>query len=234
MDIKIRQSEPSMNKAIYLDIGNSNTKWKSNNQYSQVKTTEFSFSILPDAKKIWVSNVSQKVKDINQENIFYVKSFEKYKSLINGYQVPNSLGVDRWLAMIASYEQNPHKGLLIIDIGSAVTIDIVLRSGIHLGGEIFPGLDKIRKTFPNFPVVDCSNNNELGKNTHEAWSLGTYRMLVNAINQRVDHLSQAIPEVKILVTGGGYHLLQPLLNFPHKYYENLVLDGLAYYAKYMG
>jgi len=222
-----------MFREVFVDIGNTNTKWKSNNQYFQVKTTEFSFSMLPDADRIWVSDVSKTVHSVKEDNIFFAEVSEKYKSLTNGYQVPSSLGVDRWLAMIASYEQNPNKDLLIIDIGSAVTIDIVLNSGIHMGGEIFPGLDKIRKTFPSFPVVDCSNI-QLGTNTDQAWSLGTYRMQVNAVNQRIDHLSQTIPEVNILVTGGGYHLLQPSLDFPHNYYENLVIDGLAYYAKYMG
>ena len=222
-----------MFKEVFVDIGNTNTKWKSNHQYFQVKTTEFSFSMLPDADKIWVSNVSDTVQDVNQDNIFFAEVFEKYKSLTNGYELPSSLGIDRWLAMIASYEQNPNEDLLIIDIGSAVTIDIVLNSGIHMGGEIFPGLDKIRKTFPSFPVVDCSNI-ELGKNTDQAWSLGTYRMQVNAINQRVDHFSQTIPKENILVTGGGYQLLKSALNFQHRYYKNLVLDGLAYYAKYVG
>jgi len=223
-----------MFREVFVDIGNTNTKWKSNNQYFQVKTTEFSFSILPGADRIWVSDVSKIVHSDKEDNIFFAEVSEKYKSLTNGYQVPSSLGVDRWLAMIASYEQNPNKDLLIIDIGSAVTIDIVLNSGIHMGGEIFPGLDKIRKTFPSFPVVNCSNNSELGKNTDQAWSLGTYRMQVNAINQRIDHFLLTIPKVNILVTGGGYELLQSALNFPHKYYKNLVLDGLAYYAKYVG
>jgi len=223
-----------MFREVFVDIGNTNTKWKSNHQYFQVKTTEFSFSMLPDAYKIWVSDVSKIVHSDKEDNIFFAEVFEKYKSLTNGYQVSSSLGVDRWLAMIASYEQNPNEDLLIIDIGSAVTIDIVLNSGKHIGGEIFPGLDKIRNTFPSFPVVDCSNNNDLGKNTDQAWSLGTYRMQVNAINQRVDHFSETIPKVNILVTGGGYQFLQSALNFPHKYYKNLVLDGLAYYAKYMG
>jgi len=60
-----------MFKEVFVDIGNTNTKWKSNHQYFQVKTTEFSFSMLPDADKIWVSNVSDTAQDVNQDNIFF-------------------------------------------------------------------------------------------------------------------------------------------------------------------
>lgn len=51
------------------------------------------------------------------------------------YEKPDSLGVDRWLVMIAAYRNISHaKGLCVIDAGSAITADFIAKSGQHMGG----------------------------------------------------------------------------------------------------
>lgn len=56
----------------------------------------------------------------------------------NGYAEPGRLGVDRWLAMIAAYREQAG-AVLVADIGSALTLDLVDRAGSHRGGYIIPG-----------------------------------------------------------------------------------------------
>ena len=60
--------------------------------------------------------------------------------IINAYAHPSHLGVDRWLAMIGAYNEQP-KATLIIDAGTAITADWVDAQGNHLGGCIAPGVD---------------------------------------------------------------------------------------------
>ena len=59
--------------------------------------------------------------------------------LRNGYRDPAQLGVDRWLAMCAAWQQFPGS-LCVVDAGTAVTIDVVAADGAHSGGLILPGV----------------------------------------------------------------------------------------------
>jgi len=223
-----------MNSLIYLDIGNTNVRWKFGGDYFEMPLTEFNFDTLPKPSKIWVSNVSSNFAIKSRSNFSIVESQKKYKSLVNSYQEPKSLGSDRWLAMIACYELNLGGGFIVVDIGSAVTIDLVDNSGLHIGGVIFPGLLKIRNSFEYFPVVKEINAKEIGKSTKEAWSIGTLDLIVNGINQKIHELKQRMPYANIYLTGGGYEDIQKFIDFSHDYHKNLVLDGLELYADNVG
>ena len=223
-----------MNNCIYLDIGNSNAKWKYKGKYFEVPTTEFNIEDLPESSKIWISNVFADFKFSNKSNISLVESQKSYKSLINSYKKPHMLGSDRWLSMIASYEMNPDKSFILIDIGTAITIDVVNNSGLHLGGVIFPGLEKIRQSF-DFPLLSLDgNSNKIGQSTDEAWTIGTRSVIVNTINHKVREFKEELQNSSIILTGGGYLGIHDYLDFDHNYYENLVLDGLEFFANNMG
>jgi len=223
-----------MNSSIYLDIGNSNTKWKHKGKYFEMPTNEFNMVNLPQSSKIWISNVSSDFVINKNSDISLVESQKRYKSLINAYDKPNMLGSDRWLAMIGSYEINPSKGFFVVDIGTAVTIDIVDNYGLHLGGVIFPGLKKIRNTFDYFPVEKETNAKGIGQSTNGSWSIGTLDLIVNGINQKIHELKQKMPHAKIYITGGGFEDLKKFIEFQYDYHKNLVLDGLELFANNMG
>jgi len=223
-----------MNSYIYLDIGNTNARWKYKGKYFDTRAKEFSLSQLPKSSKIWISNVSSTFIIENKHNFSIVESQKRYKSLINSYEKPNSLGSDRWLAMIACYEMNPGRGFILVDIGTAITIDLVDNSGLHLGGVIFPGLYKIIGTFENFPVSHQINTNEIGQSTKEAWSIGTLDLVVSGINQKIHELKQKIPSANIYFTGGGFEDIRKFIEFPYDYHKNLVLDGLELFADNVG
>jgi len=223
-----------MNSFIYLDIGNSNTKWKYKDEYFEVATSEFSFDKLPKLSKIWVSNVSSNFLIKRKSYISIVESQKKYKSLVNSYKEPKHLGSDRWLAMMASYELSLGKGFIVVDIGSAVTIDLVDNSGLHSGGIIFPGLSKVRNTFEYFPSEEEINMEGTGQSTKEAWSIGTLGLVVSGINQKIHELQHKNPNTKIYLTGGGFEDIKKFIDFPHNYHKHLVLDGLELFASIMG
>jgi len=223
-----------MSSFVYLDIGNSNTKWKFKETYFELPTSQFKLDKLPKTPKIWLSNVSREFFIDDFSNIFVVESQRKYKSLTNSYKEPKLLGSDRWLAMIASYEKSNKSSFITIDIGSAMTIDVVDSLGNHQGGLIFPGLQKIRQSFDNFPLSDCNNIHILGDSTQEAWTIGTLALVVNSINLKVNQLMSEFIDARIFITGGGFMEVKKLLNFPYVYQKNLVLDGLEFFADNMG
>ena len=223
-----------MNSSIFIDIGNSNAKWKYKNKYFVTSTKRFNLDDLPKSSNVWLSNVSSDFLPNNKSNVFIARSKKRYKSLINSYESPDQLGSDRWLAMIASYEINPNQAFAVVDIGTAVTIDAVNNAGIHLGGLIFPGLDKIRKSFDIFPVSLNKNIFSVGQSTEDAWTIGTLNLALNTINQKVKELRVELPDASIFLTGGGYKDIKDFLEFDHSYHEYLVLDGLEIFANNMG
>ena len=223
-----------MISSILVDIGNTNTKWKFEKDYFLLPTEKFELDLLPRCSKIWVSNVSLNFFESKKFNIRFVESQERYKSLVNAYSDPKLLGCDRWLGMIASYELSEEKSFVLVDIGTAITIDIVNKSGAHLGGLIFPGLDKIRQTFHKFSVASSGDINALGLTTEEAWGNGTIALVVNTINQKIREIKNETPDISVFLTGGGYSDLQNFLDFDHVYHKNLVLDGLQFYVDYVG
>jgi len=223
-----------MSSCIFLDIGNTNTKWKYKGEYFETPTNEFTLSRLPKASKIWISNVSSSFIIESKSNFAIVESQEFYKNLKNSYEEPAMLGSDRWLAMIASYEINPNKGFIVVDIGSAVTIDLVGSSGLHMGGVIFPGLINIRKTFDHFPVSSVIGVNDIGQSTKEAWSIGTLDIIINGINRKIHDIKVRDSDANIYLTGGGFEEVEKYLDFSYTYHKNLVLDGLELFAHNVG
>ena len=223
-----------MRRYLFLDIGNTNTNWRFQGKSFKLPTQEFEFDKLPTSEKIYVSNVSQRVFGAANDLVTYVESQKSYKSLINAYHEPKSLGSDRWLGMIASYEYAQGMNFIMVDIGSAVTIDAVDMYGSHLGGLIFPGLEKIRQGF-NFHTVPTGKNIAgVGESTEKAWTIGTLSLIVNTINQKIKELQIKLPEASVFITGGGYSDLQDFIDFEHDHRENLVLDGLEFYANNVG
>jgi len=223
-----------MNSRLLLDIGNTKTKWKFEGRYFALLTEDFVFDKLPKSSSVWVSNVSNRTFINKNNSIYFVESQKQYKSLINAYQDAKSLGSDRWLAMIALNELNQGRDYILIDVGTAVTIDIVNKSGIHLGGLIFPGLGKIRENFDNFPISFNKKITGVGQSTEEGWSIGTLNMVVNTINHKIRELKNELSDVAIFLTGGGYSDIKNFIDFDHDFYEHIVLDGLEFYADNVG
>ncbi|MEM7390107.1 MAG: type III pantothenate kinase, partial [Pseudomonadota bacterium] len=62
----------------------------------------------------------------------------KLATLTCAYQQFKNLGIDRWLAVIAAYVEYPEQNCIIIDAGTATTIDVLNKEGAHLGGWILP------------------------------------------------------------------------------------------------
>ena len=222
-----------MSNSVFVDIGNSFTKWHYEDSYFKTPTNNFEFSDLPSVSKVWSSNVSSKIFKEYEADVFFINTQKKYKSLESSYKNPSQLGSDRWLAMIASYEINQNKSFIVLDIGTAITIDLV-EKGVHKGGLIAPGLSLIQSTINAFPCIEISGINNLGSSTEDAWSIGTNYMVVSFINKKIDEMTSHFPNIDINITGGGFNYLKNYLDFNHNYYDNLVLDGIKLYAEYMG
>ena len=225
---------------IFIDIGNSAVKWRTHETeiFSQNIDT-FSLKLLPKADTVWVSavahtNILEAIKT-EYTNVKEVQSLKQLGKLTLAYKDSSELGVDRFLAMLGALEYFPNDHLLIIDVGSAVTFDVINNKGEHQGGLIMPGLKALRESFSKFSTNDLAlKSTSLKTNTEEAWQSGTHAMLISSINNQIEDYESKYPNGEVLVCGGI--VKEVLLELPNtiSYYDNLVLDGLESYSKSMG
>jgi type III pantothenate kinase len=160
---------------------------------------------------------------------------KKHGNLTIAYESPSELGVDRFLAMLGAIDNFPSTNLLVIDLGSALTIDIVNEDGIHKGGLIMPGLMTLRKSFVKFSTENMSQGLKgLQNNTKDAWLSGTETMLIVTIKEQIKDFQSQYSNGSVLMTGGDITKLSSELPQSLNYFENLVLDGLVSYAESVG
>jgi len=225
---------------LFVDIGHSAVKWRTfDSKVSKESIEFFSASSLPNNKCIWLSAVAHSniVDSIKREfaNVELVLPCKKHGNLTIAYQTPSELGVDRFLAMLGAIENYPSANLLVIDLGSALTIDIVNDDGAHKGGLIMPGLMALRKSFTKFSTENMSQSlTGLQNNTKDAWLSGTETMLIVTIKEQIKDFQSQYSNGVVLLTGGDITKLSNELPQSLNYFENLVLDGLVSYAESVG
>jgi len=157
------------------------------------------------------------------------------------YNNPRTLGTDRWLAMIAAKNEFD-SNLCVIDCGTAVTIDVLTKEGMHVGGLITPGLRTARNSLGlhtnNLPTIvnsDKKINNQsslLAINTEDAILGGTLYQLSAYIELIVSEIKQEFGDnTNCIITGGDAMQIHALSNHHFYYRDGLVLEGLKFVAR---
>lgn len=160
---------------------------------------------------------------------------EQLSGVRNGYADYQRLGMDRWLAVVAGY-QLAGRACVVIDLGTAVTSDLVNAQGQHLGGFIVPGSKLLRAALLEhtqliryedraaWDLLDPSP----GVNTAQAVECGCGLMLSGFVQEqlRVAHRLLGDDPVVIL-TGGDAKAVEPLLPDSTLVVPDLVFRGLA-------
>lgn len=156
---------------------------------------------------------------------------------------PQKIGVDRLLAALAATEKYGITPMLVVDAGSAITVDVV-QNRTFCGGAILPGLGALSQSYPNIsvrlplvPIADSLLNNRPvypGKNTKEAIRNGIYWGTIGAILQLYNLFCvQQKTEVRLILTGGDAHSILPGLSLvlPAQqitHCDTLVLEGINF------
>ncbi|MDP5208383.1 type III pantothenate kinase [Microbulbifer sp. 2205BS26-8] len=154
--------------------------------------------------------------------------------VVCGYDNHSLLGADRWLAMLAAYGQS-RRAALIVDCGSAVTLDLLDNDGRHLGGYIAPGIGLMQRslrvdTHAARSARDIALNDPLcaGRTTDEGVNRGLLLMVLGAIDRALEELQHSAGRESLLwLTGGDAPLLSTFCRREHRLVPDLVLDGLS-------
>jgi len=149
----------------------------------------------------------------------------------NAYPKEKSLGVDRWLVMIAA--KNQYKGALcIVDCGTAITLDCIDTNGIHLGGMIMPGWTLMQQSLFTGTANIGANTDlfplGLADNTQAAVFNGRLNAVKGFIGAGVNAMSN---NCQLILTGGDAVFLYDALQLDAILDTNLVMKGMALEAE---
>ncbi len=252
---------------LLIDAGNSSLKWttlKKNGSLSRQQTLYYDSSPILTFKKILKKNCStndsvtmvsvlgesfdteaQEISKFYSLRFNNIVSTQKLGNITNAYKVPHKLGADRFVAMIGAYhlmnqEKKQKKACIIIDSGTATTIDAVDHTGQHMGGLILPGLNlcssSLLKNTQLLPQWSQKNKKStpvlFAKNTTDAIYSASIMGLSGAIDTICNNMERAIikqsntASVQRIICGGGSQTLLPLLNANYLLQQNLLMHGL--------
>lgn len=155
----------------------------------------------------------------------------------NGYQTPETLGLDRLAAAVGANYLFPKKDLLVIDAGTAITFDLVKGNGTFAGGNISPGLRSRFRALHEFtrqlPLLDASEEPpEIGQTTHDAIRAGVIGGLTFEIDGTIDYLRQRHPGLEVVLTGGDARYFERRLKNPIFVKSEITLIGLNRILEY--
>ncbi|KPK37429.1 MAG: hypothetical protein AMJ69_11570 [Gammaproteobacteria bacterium SG8_47] len=171
----------------------------------------------------------------------FVRASPTALGVVNGYDEPERLGSDRWLALIAARRLCGSHHACVVDCGTAVTVDWLHGDGRHLGGFILPGRDAMiaalaRET--SLAMVAGAATPALpraGASTDDCVSRGTLLAISGAIESAVAALSDEVGgAVWCVLSGGSAQLVASWLSVAYRLEPNVVLDGLALWAQEQG
>ncbi len=152
----------------------------------------------------------------------------------NGYDYPARLGADRWVVMIGARQRALSKGwsgpIVVVMVGTAVTVDAIDSNGRFLGGLILPGHGIMLRALESGTAglhVPTGEVREFPTNTSDALTSGGTYAIAGAIDRMVQHLRQHCgTEPQCVMTGGAGWKMAPSMSVQFELVDNLIIDGL--------
>ena len=156
---------------------------------------------------------------------------------------PASVGIDRLLGAVAvNHIRNSDRAAIVIDLGTAITVDVISAAGTFRGGAILPGIQMSAKALHAFtdrlPEVSLSAGlpeSAIGQSTDMAISSGIYWGVVGALRALLDELQDEMnQEPQVFVTGGNVGGVVAALKIALTHEPHLILSGIALVAEVLG
>jgi type III pantothenate kinase len=165
----------------------------------------------------------------------FVSTARNLGGVTTAYAQPWRLGVDRFVAAIGAHRLAPRRAVCVIDVGTAMTIDLIDARGRHVGGAIIPAprlmvASLLRNTSG---ILQRSGGKGGGKSlfardTRAAIEQGARYAVAGAVDRAVAEARRALgASPLVLLTGGAAPAIGPLIRSAHSSVPDLVLRGLV-------
>lgn len=236
---------------LFIDVGNTKIKWCLTSTGGIEKTGSiFNTELIDlsinseDIKTVFISSVNsenlekqivEKIKPLCP-HIYFAKVNKQF--LETNYS--DELGVDRWLGVLALTEKTK-KNAIIIDSGTALTIDLLLienDSFLHKGGLILPGFHLFNQSLMQNSAAIRLKNKDITidiNNSDMALLHGFLMSVSGAVEKFIMHHHLNFNDIDIYLTGGDANIifdsLEEQLQLKYHRIENAVIEGLKIYKK---
>lgn len=247
-------SQKDTNMLLVVDAGNTKTKWAvfdaQNQQVMQNACLNSELASADFPPKQWplshavVGNVAGSThalmlnNQLTQQGIHvrWASAEAHACGVLNSYQNPKSLGIDRWAALVAAYHAH-QTHCIVVNAGTAITVDaltVTSTGATFLGGTISPGLRLMQMALRQNTAQLNPKNGDVRAfpvNTDDAIYNGCLNAALGVIQTQWQHLEGLVKmPPKLLLSGGDAAVLAK--NLPeylvkhHNIVDNLVLVGL--------
>jgi len=242
----------SRDSILAIDAGNTRIKWGVHREdrfaatralpTSQVDGLEAAWGGDAIANRAIASNVAgPRVREALESAcahagiaLHVIQSQAEQLGVRNGYREPSQLGTDRWAALVAAHG-DAAQNQLVVNVGTALTIDALAGDGRFLGGLIVPGPALMRRSLDRGTAdlrLTEGEYSDFPRATPDAITSGAIHACAGAVERMAAVMAeQGVEPARIVLSGGAAAELAPHLPIEVAIRENLVLDGLVLIAR---
>ena len=241
-----------MSQTLVLDVGNSRMKWglhgprgwmgagvTPNTEIGTLSLRDW--QTLPRPVRVIGVNVAGEAARVRVEAQIarwrlvpqWLTASAAACGVVNSYRVPSQLGPDRWASLVAARQRTLQDGVptaaIVVNAGTAVTIDALDREGRFLGGLIVPGLRlMLRALAENTSALRVTPGTftAFPDNTADALYSGAVQAVTGAIHQMRAGLEHDGEPARCFLAGGAAPEIAPHLTGSVEVVDNLVLEGV--------
>jgi type III pantothenate kinase len=231
---------------LLVDAGNTRIKWAltrgdewlSSGALPTGRAAELSAQFAGSAiSEAWASNVAGEAIETSLREAVaadawhFVAARERQCGVRNGYEQPTQLGSDRWAALISAWDMVGGR-CLVVNCGTATTVDALSDTGEFVGGLILPGIELMQRSLCGATAQLAPGQGKyaaLPRNTADAMYSGAVQAVCGAIERQHALLDDA--DAPVVLGGGAAGILRGRLKLPLRLEDNLVLQGLWLIAR---
>ncbi len=237
---------------LAVDAGNTRIKWALHDgsafvsegwaTISGVGSLDAQWTALPGISRTVIANVAgeavaRELDDLarrRSDAVHWAASAKSQAGVTNHYEDPHQLGVDRWAALIGARSLT-QANCVVVNAGTAMTVDALTSRGDFLGGFILPGFDLMRESLAAKAAKIASESGrfiDFPRTTRDAIASGSIHALCGAVEyMRGAMISAGHDNPEVVLSGGSAELVAVELGLPVRHADKLVLLGLVQIAK---
>ena len=235
---------------LLIDAGNTRIKWalvdgeiwlrSGTLPVEQAGELSHQFARLQGIRQVWASNVAgeeiaQHIRNASagqSVQTCFIAAREAQCGVRNGYSSTFQLGSDRWAALIAAWHL-VRGTCLVVNSGTATTVDALSATGEFIGGLILPGVELMQRSLRDATVqLQAAAQEKPGQGEYAPFPLNTADALYSGALQAscgaVERQHALLGEggAPVVLSGGAAAVLRNRLNVPLRIVDNMVLQGL--------
>jgi type III pantothenate kinase len=247
-----------MSQILLIDVGNSRLKWglrgphgwlalgiTPNNEIGTLALREW--QNLPRPMRVVGVNVAGEAARVRVEAQLarwrvppeWLHASAAACGVANRYERPSQLGADRWAALVAARRRSVDTDLfpptcVVVNAGTAVTVDALDSDGVFRGGLILPGLRLMLRVLAENTAALKQPPGAFAAfpdNTADALYTGAMQAVCGAIEQMRRRVDSNPEQVRVYIAGGAAAEVAAHLNPPVEVVDNLVLEGVLALAE---